>query len=157
MLGAQYQRLGLMGARFSSSHVRTISSTVGPFEGSKTWGWALGTLLSKIYGEVPMGAMSILMGRLGRWELTNFMTPATPVTSASAPFYAVAPGLAAVPHGRDVTSMLLDGGENNDELFGDASALVMSSTMKKRAMKMNKHKLKKRRKALRMNTKRSRG
>ena len=33
---------------------------------------------------------------------------------------------------------------------------VFSSTMKKRRMKMNKHKLKKRRKALRMNTKASR-
>jgi hypothetical protein len=50
--------------------------------------------------------------------------------------------------------------ESNDgssSLFGDESALVFSSTLKKRAMKMNKHKLKKRRKALRMNTKRSRG
>ena len=35
--------------------------------------------------------------------------------------------------------------------------LVLSSTVKKRAMKMNKHKLKKRRKLLRMNTKISRG
>lgn len=44
-----------------------------------------------------------------------------------------------------------------ESLFGDESALLMSSTLKKRAMKMNKHKLKKRRKSLRMNTKRSRG
>lgn len=36
------------------------------------------------------------------------------------------------------------------------SNLILSSTMKKRKMAMNKHKLKKRRKALRMNTKRSR-
>lgn len=35
--------------------------------------------------------------------------------------------------------------------------LMLSSTVKKRAMKMNKHKLKKRRKLLRMNTKVSRG
>ena len=37
------------------------------------------------------------------------------------------------------------------------SAVWQSSTVKKRAMKMNKHKLKKRRKLLRMNTKQSRG
>ena len=43
------------------------------------------------------------------------------------------------------------------KLSGDHSALWLSSTMKKRAMKMNKHKLKKRRKSLRMNTKKSRG
>jgi len=38
-----------------------------------------------------------------------------------------------------------------------SSAVWQSSTVKKRAMKMNKHKLKKRRKLLRMNTKQSRG
>ncbi len=40
--------------------------------------------------------------------------------------------------------------------FGPMIIRRMSSTMKKRRMKMNKHKLKKRRKALRMNTKASR-
>ena len=61
----------------------------------------------------------------------------------------------------DISQILVPSEEIDDaetpSLFGDESALVLSSTMKKRAMKMNKHKLKKRRKALRMNTKRSRG
>jgi len=43
---------------------------------------------------------------------------------------------------------------NSEELLGH---LWQSSTVKKRKMKMNKHKLKKRRKLLRMNTKVSRG
>lgn len=43
-----------------------------------------------------------------------------------------------------------------EHLLSD-SAIWQSSTMKKRRMKMNKHKLKKRRKDLKMNTKASRG
>lgn len=43
----------------------------------------------------------------------------------------------------------------DDNLVAD-SHLWLSSTVKKRRMKMNKHKLKKRRKALKMNTKQSR-
>lgn len=93
-----------------------------------------------------------MLDRLSRWETANFLTPAV----APAPFHAVPPVFPIVPFGRDSIA-LQNMGEKQDELFGDASALVMSSTMKKRAMKMNKHKLKKRRKALRMNTKRSRG
>jgi len=61
----------------------------------------------------------------------------------------------------DISQILVPSIESSSEeissLFGDESALALSSTLKKRAMKMNKHKLKKRRKALRMNTKRSRG
>ena len=61
----------------------------------------------------------------------------------------------------NISQMLMPSAEDSEvgssSLFGDESALVLSSTLKKRAMKMNKHKLKKRRKALRMNTKRSRG
>lgn len=46
-------------------------------------------------------------------------------------------------------------GQSSSLIF--AMAVRQSSTMKKRRMKMNKHKLKKRRKLLRMNTKVSRG
>ena len=42
----------------------------------------------------------------------------------------------------------------NDDVF---DGIMMSSVVKKRRMKMNKHKLKKRRKLMRMNTKQSRG
>jgi hypothetical protein len=44
---------------------------------------------------------------------------------------------------------------NTNDIF--TNGVVLSSTLKKRRMKMNKHKLKKRRKSLRLNTKISRG
>ena len=47
-------------------------------------------------------------------------------------------------------------GDNSRSSEVNQDAIWLSSTMKKRRMKMNKHKLKKRRKLLRMNTKQSR-
>lgn len=55
----------------------------------------------------------------------------------------------AVPAKSETSSVVEDAKEISN-------ALLLSSTVKKRHMKMNKHKLKKRRKALRMNTKASR-
>lgn len=45
--------------------------------------------------------------------------------------------------------------QSTDSILDEA--ILLSSTIKKRRMKMNKHKLRKRKKALRMNTKVSRG
>ena len=96
--------------------------------------------------EAPSVVASALYKGVGELELKS-MTPPTPINFP----YALFSVSTTVPRGlgKEIA------GSSWMNLFGDNFALWLSSTMKKRAMKMNKHKLKKRRKALRMNTKKS--
>jgi hypothetical protein len=108
--------------------------------------WSMQDILNNATRSVPRGAIAVMFNRFYTAQKDN-LSFAMGLRGARAP-------PVAMNYPMDLYNFDNCG---NEELFGDDSALLLSSTMKKRAMKMNKHKLKKRRKALRMNTKRSRG
>lgn len=85
--------------------------------------------------------------------LNNFLSLAPKSTILKSPLEYV------IQNSKNKTNVnrLLETMKSQEAISDIFSGIYLSSTMKKRSTKMNKHKLKKRRKLLRMNTKVSRG
>ena len=143
---------GLSGMRLSSS-LRSASASASLTEIPQ------GSWMREVEGRVRSFWLSLsadMTAEAGRARfnglrglaLRKFMTP--PMSMMNYPDELISASRTVQPNQEEFVS-------DEGKLSGDSSALWLSSTMKKRAMKMNKHKLKKRRKSLRMNTKKSRG